>query len=94
VVSSPVTAEDIDDYAEQLFDAAQHLYDLIDVKGHKVYLHDVTGVSRAPTLYLCYLALFMKSTLPVHDMLKELKKQYPLASPNMKLIEKVLDDNK
>ena len=36
----------------------------------------------------------MKSTLPVHDMHKELKKQYQYATPNIKMIQKVLDDNR
>lgn len=94
VVNSPVTDENIDTYAKELFQAALHLYDLIDVKGHKVYMHCVTGVSRGPTLQLCYQALFLKSTLPVHDMEKELKKQYQFANPNLKIVQKVLDDNR
>jgi len=36
----------------------------------------------------------MKSALPVHDMVKELKKQYQFANPNIKMIQKVLDDNR
>ena len=93
VACVPVTDEDPEDYADDLFDAAQVLHDLIDVKGHKVYLHDITGVSRAPTLYLVYLALYKKSNLPLNDMARELKKQYPVSTPNMKMIEQVLDFN-
>lgn len=94
VVNSPVTDENTEFYAEQLFQAAQHLYDLIDVKGHKVYMHCVSGVSRGPTLLMCYQALFMKSTLPVKEMCQELKRQYKYAHPNIQMIQKVLDDNR
>ena len=93
VACVPVTDEDPEDYADDLFEAAKVLHDLIDVKGHKVFLHDTTGVSRAPTLYLVYLSLFKKSNLPLNDMARELKKQYPVSTPNMKMIEQVLDFN-
>lgn len=54
VVNYGISDEDEEIYADQLFQAAKHLYDLVDVKGHRVFLHDTTGVSRAPTLFLCY----------------------------------------
>lgn len=94
VINFGVTDENVDTYAEQLFEAAKHLFDLVDIKGHRVYLHDTTGVSRAPTLYLCYLALFMKSIQPIPDMAKDLKKIYQFSTPNLKMIQKVLDDNR
>jgi hypothetical protein len=36
----------------------------------------------------------MKSNQPLDDMRKELKKLYPLSAPNMKMIDRVLDDNR
>jgi len=94
VVNYAVSDENEDTYAEQLFNAAQHLFDLVDIKGHRVYLHDSTGVSRAPTLYLVYQSLFMKTPLTVPDQYKELKKIYNHATPNFRMIQRVLDDNK
>lgn len=86
IVKSPCTAEDEDTYAEMLFQAAKHLYDLVDLKGHRVYVHCSTGVSRSPTLFLCYQALFMKSNLSLPDMQKELRKLHSYSTPNMKMI--------
>jgi len=80
-------------YADHLFQGAKHLYDLIDVKGHRVFLHCCTGVSRAPTLWLCYQALYQKNRNTVPDMDKELKNVFPLGSPNLQMVQKVLDDN-
>ena len=94
VVNYPITDENMETYCQQLLQGCHHLYDLLDAKKHRVYLHDTTGVSRAPTLFLCYRALYVKSGLPLRDMYKELKKQYPFAMPNLKAIRKVLDDNK
>ena len=94
IVNYPITDENVDVYAAALFIGAQHLYDLIDVKGLKVYLHDVTGVSRAPTLFLCYQALFNKTKLSLPEASKKLKQMYELSNPNLKVIQKVLDDNK
>ena len=94
IVNYAVSDEDEDIYAEQLFNAAQHLFDLVDMKGHRVFLHDSTGVSRAPTLFLVYQSLFMKTNMSVPDQYKELKKIYPFATPNFNMINRVLDDNK
>lgn len=91
---SEVTDEDEEIYSDQLFKAAIQLYDLIDNKKLKVFLHDKTGTSRVPTLLICYKTLFLKSNLPIKEMVKELKKEYPTATPNMEIIVKVLQDNK
>lgn len=77
-----------------MFNAAQHLFDLVDIKGHRVFLHDSTGVSRAPTLFLVYQSLYMKTPHTVPDQHKDLKKIYKFATPNFRMIERVLDDNK
>lgn len=36
----------------------------------------------------------MKSELSVNDLYKDLKKVYQLATPNLKMIQRVLDDNR
>lgn len=96
VEGCPVTDENMETYASQLFDVALRLYELVDVQGQKVFLHDVTGVSRAPTALICYIALFWKKRgMTIIDMVKDLKKaQYQYAEPNLEIISKVLTDNK
>ena len=66
------------------------------MQGHKVFLHDVTGVSRAPTALICYIALFWKKRgMTIIDMVKDLKKaRYQYGVPNLEIISKVLTDNK
>lgn len=58
--SYPINDQNEDIYTDGLFHAAQHLNDLISEQGHCVYLHDNTGISRAPTLVLSYLCLYAK----------------------------------
>lgn len=82
-----------DVYAGQLFQAANEIYKLIK-NGHKVYLHDVAGLSRAPTLFLCYQALFLKFDQTPDEMFRELKKPYKNASPNIDMVQRVINDNK
>ena len=94
IINYAVSDENEEIYAEQLFHAAKHLFELVDLKGHRVFLHDTTGVSRAPTLFLVYQSLFMKTNYSVPDQYKELKKMYPFATPNFNMIQRVLDDNK
>ena len=48
------------EYVRDLFRAVQKLNELINVKKHHVYLHCSAGVSRAPTLFIIYLALYIK----------------------------------
>lgn len=58
--SFPISDSDEDAYLDYLFNASQHLNDLITEQGHTVFLHDNTGISRAPTLVLSYLCLYAK----------------------------------
>jgi len=51
---------DEDQYCNDLFRAAMQLHDLRDIKQQKVYLNCTAGVSRGPTLFIVYLALFIK----------------------------------
>jgi protein-tyrosine phosphatase len=60
VINYPVSDVKEDDYLEQLFEASQHMHELIGVKGQHVFVHCSSGVSRAPTLVVVYLALFLR----------------------------------
>lgn len=63
MIQSPINDRgDSDVYAKQLIKAAKILFDLKDVLGHNVLVHDKTGISRGPTMLMIYNALFMDST--------------------------------
>ena len=65
--------------------------DLIE-QGHTVYLHDNTGICRAPTLVLAYLCLYVK--LRTYENLPEASKLLTnycsSAVPNLKIIQKLM----
>lgn len=90
-VSHPILDEDEDEYIEELFHAAQHLNDLIE-QGNVVYVYDNTSTSRAPTLILTYLTLFMKCKnydyLP--DAQNEVIMSHEISTPNTKIVAKLL----
>ena len=54
------------------------------------------GVSRAPTLLMLYLALYMKSQYwnNLDELLKFVKQFHPITNPNMEVIKKVIAENK
>ena len=60
VFSYPIPDKDEDEYIEELFNAAQHLNDMISEQGLTVYVHDNSSLTRAPTLVICYLCLFLR----------------------------------
>jgi len=60
-VRCPIDDDD-DQRSTEFFEASKVLHDLIYEKDHKVFLHCLAGTTRAPTLALIYLCLFMKST--------------------------------
>jgi hypothetical protein len=62
-----------------------------------VFLHCTSGVSRAPTVFLCYLALFLrhdhwKKNKNCEELRKFLEFNYKFASPNMEIVEKVFTE--
>ena len=63
MISFPISDEDEDEYGEQLYQGALFLNNLIAHKGHTVFVHCTTGVSRSPTLALLYLSLFCQTAL-------------------------------
>lgn len=93
IVNLPVIDEAEEAYVSQLFQATKQLHDLVDVQGHKVFLHDTTGVSRAPTLFLAYQALYVKARSTLREMSEDLGRAYPIGCPNMKAVQRVLDEN-
>mmetsp|Transcript_18109 Transcript_18109/g.30922 ORF Transcript_18109/g.30922 Transcript_18109/m.30922 type:complete len:147 (+) Transcript_18109:1060-1500(+) len=59
-VHFPIHDFNEDDLTSKLFDAAQVLHEMIDLKGLKVYVHCTAGMGRAPACVLTYLCLFKK----------------------------------
>jgi len=60
VMSFPVCDWNEEKYIEDLFDASQHLNQLLNEDDHTVYIHCNSSISRGPTLVLAYLCLFVK----------------------------------
>jgi len=90
--SYPISDTNENVYLDGLYHASQHLNDLITEQGHTVFLHDNTGISRAPTLILAYLCLYARirtySNLP--EASKMLTNQASTAMPNIKAVGKFL----
>lgn len=73
----PIADDSPEDMADKLFQACLILNDIINNKGHKVYVHCLTGVTRSPTLILLFLCLYTfqntpKSQIPSLQHLKNL----------------------
>lgn len=77
------------DYAE----AAQRLNNLINDRGLKVYLHDTSSITRAPTLTVIYMCLFLRhQDWQNPDKVEKYVKQFhPLGEPNMYAVRKVIE---
>lgn len=69
VMSFPIPDKNEEKYIEELFNAAQHLNDMINERGLTVYVHDNSSITRAPTLALTYLTLFVR--IRTYDNLPE-----------------------
>ena len=90
----------IDDYNEdehikKTFAAAQYLNDLVNSKNNKVFIHCSSGISRASTVVLCYLALYKK--VPCWRSIDQcdelLLKYHHVSTPNQFIIEQIIRDN-
>lgn len=73
----PISDDSLEGMADKLFQACLILNDIINNKGHKVYVHCLTGVTRSPTLILLFLCLYTyqntpKSQIPSLQHLKHL----------------------
>jgi protein-tyrosine phosphatase len=96
VLNYPISDVKEDEYMEQLFEASQHLFELIDKQGHHVFLHCSSGVSRGPTLALVYLSLFLKhkdwnNLLELHKWIRSL---YQFSLANIDLAQRVIERHK
>lgn len=92
VMSYPIPDHDEDNYVEELFNCSQHLNDMITERGHTVYINDNSSITRAPTLALTYLCLFVK--IRTYENLPEacrlIKQYHNVSTPNVKILEKTL----
>ena len=50
----------------------------------------MTGVSRAPTVYLCYQALYLNFKDSIQQMQINLRKDHNMAMANVEIVEKVI----
>jgi hypothetical protein len=91
-MSYPIPDHDEDNYVEELFNCSQHLNDMITERGHTVYINDNSSITRAPTLALTYLCLFVK--IRTYENLPEacrlIKQYHNVSTPNVKVLEKTL----
>jgi protein-tyrosine phosphatase len=78
-INFPIDDRVENDYAEQVFTAAQYLNNLIAEKRHSVFIHCTSGLSRAPTVVLTYLCLFkrVKCWMDLRESLKFLRVFFP-----------------
>jgi len=57
-----ISDDDENIYCEDLFEAQQILYDLIENRNERVYLHCTSGLTRSPSLACVYACLNMQSS--------------------------------
>lgn len=95
-LSYPIDDSNPEELIESLFTCAKHLNTLINDQGHTVYVSDNSAITRAPTLVLTYLCLFLK--LRTMENLKEaerlLKQYHQMSSPNTNAIKALLKKQK
>jgi hypothetical protein len=93
VILSPVSDVDEDEYCRSAFQAALKLEELINKQGQHVFLHDFTGISRAPTILMVYFAVMCRH--PSWENLDELRTQilrnWEVAQPNVTIVRLVLE---
>ena len=96
VLNYPLSDVSEEEYQSQLFEAAQHLHEMVDKQGHHVLLCCSSGVSRAPTLALVYLALFLKHKHwnNVPELERFIKKSYIISRANTLVASQVGENNK
>lgn len=60
IVNHEIEYEDEQQMFKQYAEAAQRLNNLINDRGLKVYLHDTSSITRAPTVAVIYMCLFLR----------------------------------
>ena len=85
----PIDDYDEQDHPQKVFAAAQYLNDLLNAKNNKVYIHCSSGISRASTVVLCYLALYKKIACwrSIDQCDEYLLKYHHVSTPNQWIIE-------
>jgi hypothetical protein len=96
IVHDPVSDNLEAEYCDDLFRAALKLYELRDLQGKQVYLNCSAGVSRAPTLMIVYLALFIRhpSWRSVEELYQWIEDQYEWQDANLKIAALVIHKHK
>ena len=76
-------------------EAAKRLNYLINEKKMKVYLHDTSGATRAPSVAITYMCLYMKHSNWSNEKLVEsyLKFNHPYSTPNMYITQMTINNN-
>jgi protein-tyrosine phosphatase len=79
----------------KVFAASQYLNDMVNNKGHRVYIHCSAGITRAPTVVLLYLCLFKrhKSWRDIDQVDQYLSSHYVVSYPNRQLVSQIIKDN-
>ena len=83
-------------YCESAFQAALKLESLNYKEDHTVFLHDFTSVSRAPTVLMIYFAVMCRHPAwnNLEELLSSLKRMDENATPNMRIVKLVLENQK
>jgi predicted protein tyrosine phosphatase len=79
----------------KIFAASQYLNDMVNNKGHRVFIHCSSGITRAPTVALLYLCLFKRhnSWRDVDQVDQYLSSHYHVSYPNRNLVSQIIKDN-
>jgi hypothetical protein len=93
VVHFPVLDDELEDYVNDLIQAASQLDKMINEMGEIVFIHCTTGISRAPTLFIVYLAIYCRHKLwEKPDALAAfVLEEFPWSSPNMQAVRICID---
>lgn len=78
---------------KDLAEGAQRLNNLINDRGLKVYLHDTSSITRAPTMVLIYMCLYLRHQdwQKPELVAKYLKQYHQLGEPNMFAVKQTIE---
>jgi protein-tyrosine phosphatase len=95
IIHEPTLDDFEDQYARELFRSACTLNDLIK-QGHRVFMNCTAGVSRAPTVMLVYLALFIRHEKweDIEALYQYIEFHYRWQDANMKIAKLVIEQHK
>lgn len=90
----------VDEYNEKehkmkVFAAAQYLNDMVNNKGHRVYIHCSSGITRAPSVVLTYFCLFkrVESWRDIEKADNYLTSHYRVCHSNKTVVSQIIRDN-